>query len=227
MPTDTRPVRLIILGSTGSIGTQTVEVVQHLNALRARGGDSAGPSFEIVGLAAGRSAEALAAQAAATGCRTIALADGERSKLTGLPPGVRVLTGPGAAEQLVREVECDVVMAAMVGSAGLPATLAAVQLGRRVALANKETLVAAGELVVAACRGSGAALLPVDSEHSALWQCLASECERGEGELPPLAALPGGVAKLILTASGGPFRTWDARATYDATPEQALKHPTW
>lgn len=232
MPTDTRPVRLIILGSTGSIGTQTVEVVEHLNALRAREGLP--PAFEVVGLAAGRNSDALFAQAQRLGVRDVALAapgNGNGSfvmpKLD-MPAGrVEVRIGADSPEELVREVECDVVMASMVGSAGLPATLAAVELGRRVALANKETLVAAGELVVAACRASGAALLPVDSEHSALWQCLASECERGAGELPPLRALPGGVARLILTASGGPFRTWDARATYDATPEQALKHPTW
>jgi 1-deoxy-D-xylulose-5-phosphate reductoisomerase len=118
-------------------------------------------------------------------------------------------------------------LGALVGSGGLPATLAAVKQGRRVALANKETLVAAGELVVAECARSGARLLPVDSEHSALWQSLACVCECGDGTLPPLAQLPAGVAKLILTASGGPFRTLDAKSTYNATPEQALKHPTW
>jgi 1-deoxy-D-xylulose-5-phosphate reductoisomerase len=223
MASDPRPTRIIILGSTGSIGTQTIDVVTHLNALRARTGE--GPCFEIVGLAAGRNADALFAQAAATGCRTVALSNGDGAAQPGA--GQTVLRGADAAERLVRQIECDVVMAAMVGSAGLPATLAAVELGRRVALANKETLVAAGELVVAACRASGAVLLPVDSEHSALWQCLASECERGAGELPPLRALPVGVTKLILTASGGPFRSLDSRATYDATPEQALKHPTW
>lgn len=227
MATESRPTRLIILGSTGSIGTQTLDVVAHLGALRARTGDTSIPVFEIVGMAAGRNSETLIGQAAAAGCKTIALSNGECTKLASAPAGMRVLRGPDAAEQLVREVECDVVMAAMVGSAGLPATMAAVELGRRVALANKETLVAAGELVIAACRASGAALLPVDSEHSALWQCLASECERGAGALPPLRALPSGVSKLILTASGGPFRALDARSTYDATPEQALKHPTW
>ncbi len=234
MSTDTRPVRLIILGSTGSIGTQTVEVVEHLNALRGKVGRP--PAFEVVGIAAGRNSDALFAQAQRLGVRNVALASPGNGNGDGsfvmpsldTPSGrINLHIGADSPEELVREVECDVVMAAMVGSAGLPATLAAVELGRRVALANKETLVAAGELVVAACRRSGAALLPVDSEHSALWQCLASECERGPGQLPPLATLPAGVSRLILTASGGPFRSLDARSTYNATPEQALKHPTW
>ncbi len=220
------PMRIIILGSTGSIGTQSLEVIAHLNALLAHEGEGTG--YEVVGLAAGRSGDALCAQALATNCRTIALADGEPGCAHGhAPEGVRVLRGPDAAERLVREVECDIVIAAMVGAAGLPATLAAVELGRRVALANKETLVAAGELVVAACRASGAVLLPVDSEHSALWQCLAGETHGPGGVLPPLAAPPPGVLRLILTASGGPFRTWDAPSTFAATPEQALNHPTW
>jgi len=225
MTTTQRALRLIILGSTGSIGTQTIEVVRHFNAQRAAAGLP--PAFEVVGLAAGRNADLLFAQAIESGCRIVALSNGASGAPAGPGSDVRILRGPDAAEQLVREVECDIVMAAMVGFAGLPATLAAAQLGRRIALANKETLVAAGELVLAASRRSGCVLLPVDSEHSALWQCLASECERGDGALPPFPTLPRGVAKLIITASGGPFRTWDARATYDATPEQALKHPTW
>jgi 1-deoxy-D-xylulose-5-phosphate reductoisomerase len=214
--------RVILLGCTGSIGTQAVEVIEHLNALHARGESEA--CFRVVGLAAGRNAEQAFAQAARLGVRRVALANGDGSAAA--PRGVEVLRGANAAERLVRETDCDVVLAAMVGSAGLPATLAAVELGRAVALANKETLVAAGELVVAACARSGSRLLPVDSEHSALWQCLES-CREEPCTLPPLPALPRGVSRLILTASGGPFRTWDARATHDATPEQALRHPTW
>ncbi|MBX3405010.1 MAG: 1-deoxy-D-xylulose-5-phosphate reductoisomerase [Phycisphaeraceae bacterium] len=214
--------RIIILGSTGSIGTQAVEVIEHLNALHAR--DGSGVRFRIVGLAAGRNAEQVFAQAARLGVRRVALANGNGNARA--PEGLEVLRGPDAAEMLIRETECDMVLAAMVGSAGLPATLAAVELGRIVALANKETLVAAGELVAAACARSGARLLPVDSEHSALWQCLES-CREQPCTLPPLAALPRGVSRLILTASGGPFRTWDARSTHEATPEQALRHPTW
>ncbi|MBX3407584.1 MAG: 1-deoxy-D-xylulose-5-phosphate reductoisomerase [Phycisphaeraceae bacterium] len=214
--------RIIILGATGSIGTQAVEVIEHLNALARRGESDV--SFRVVGLAAGRNAEQVFSQAARLGVQRIALANGNGEARA--PAGVEVLRGPDAAERLVRETDCDLVLAAMVGSAGLPATLAAVELGRAVALANKETLVAAGELVVAACGKSGTELLAVDSEHSALWQCLES-CREQPCTLPPLAALPRGVSRLILTASGGPFRTWDARSTHEATPKQALRHPTW
>src|ERR1043165_4588240 len=145
--------RLLILGSTGSIGTQTLEVVSHINALHARGQSPV--AFEVVGLAAGNNARLLMDQAARFNVRDLALApaQGETSS--------RLRAGAGAAERLVREVECDLVMAAMVGSAGLPATLAAVELGRDVALANKETLVAAGSLVLPAAARSGARLLPV------------------------------------------------------------------
>src|SRR5690606_30699575 len=124
-----------------------------LNTLHARG---AYPQrFEVVGLAAGRNADALMAQVPAWGVRHVALANGAGREAYA-PPGVTVRTGPDAAERLVREVECDVVLAAMVGFAGLPATLAAVELGRDVALANKETLVAAGELVVRTALRTGA-----------------------------------------------------------------------
>jgi 1-deoxy-D-xylulose-5-phosphate reductoisomerase len=117
-------------------------------------------------------------------------------------------------------VECDLVVAAMVGSAGVHATNRAVELGRDVALANKETLVAAGALIVARAAKSGSRLIPIDSEHAALWQCLTT------GEAPPYTA-SGAVSRVILTASGGPFRTWTRQQIWDATPRQALKHPTW
>lgn len=196
--------RLIVLGSTGSIGTQTLDVVSHLNALHARGEWET--RYEVVGLAAGRSAELLREQASRFGVQRTAL-------------GVNGTDGP---ERLVREVACDVVVAAMTGAAGLPATLAAVELGRDIALANKETLVAAGGLIVPAARRSGSRLLPVDSEHSGLWQCLHGVCEGA----PPVDA-PACISRAILTASGGPFRTWSKEQTFNATPEQALKHPTW
>ena len=138
------------------------------------------------------------------------------------------LTGPDAAERLVRDVECDVVLAAIVGSAGLPATLAAVELGRDVALANKETLVAAGSLVVPAAHKSGAKLLPVDSEHAAVWQCLQSGPDAASGPIfPALSQTPASVKKVTLTASGGPFRTWEKSRVQRATKAEALKHPTW
>lgn len=208
--------RVIVLGSTGSIGTQALEVVRHLNGLH---GSGASPvRFEVVGLSAGRNAGLLAAQAREFGVRECALAEG------GGIEGMRCRVGSGAGEALVREVEADLVLAAIVGVAGLRATLAAVDLGRDVALANKETLVAAGALVIPAARRTGARLLPVDSEHSAAWQCLAGLPGCAEG--PPLVA-PACVRRLVLTASGGPFRTWSAGRAYDATPEQALAHPTW
>ncbi|MEO1008764.1 MAG: 1-deoxy-D-xylulose-5-phosphate reductoisomerase [Planctomycetota bacterium] len=211
--------RLLVLGSTGSIGRQTLEVVAHLrDAARARGES---PPLEVVGLAAGRRADELAEQALAFGVEQLALAD-EHADATELPAGVR--RGADAAERLVREVDADVVMAAIVGAAGLPATMAAVEAGTDVALANKETLVAAGALVVPAAKRSGARLLPVDSEHSALWQCLHAIA--GPDAAPPMPP-PAHVARLVLTASGGPFRTASAGAVYDATPEQALAHPTW
>ncbi|HRQ73774.1 MAG TPA: hypothetical protein PLU35_12170, partial [Phycisphaerales bacterium] len=128
--------RLIVLGSTGSIGTQALEVVRHLNGLHGAGASPV--RYEVVGLCAGRNSGLLADQARAFGVRECALSEGRGIE------GVRCRVGPGAAEALVREVEADLVLAAIVGVAGLPATLAAVELGRDVALANKETLVAAG-----------------------------------------------------------------------------------
>lgn len=196
--------RVIILGSTGSIGVQTLRVIDHLNGL------PDGPRFEVVGLAAGRGGAVFAEQSARwRGART-ALAFGEGADLS----------GPGAAERLVREVGCDLVVGAIVGIAGLRPTLAAIELGRDVALANKETLVAAGPLMVAACARSGSRLLPVDSEHAAVWQAL------GTGRAPPMGA-PAGVERVILTASGGPFREWSAERIARATPAEALRHPTW
>lgn len=215
--------RLIILGSTGSIGTQALEVVEHINRLHARG---AFPfAYEVVGLAAGRNGRLLEQQAARFKVREIAHAGSpEQFELI---ESCRERTdsgtcrmGPNGAAELVREVPCDLVLAAMVGSAGLPATLAAVQFGRDIALANKETLVAAGSLIIPAARASGSKLLPVDSEHAALWQCLTTATP------PPLDA-PKGLSRAVLTASGGPFRTWTREQIETATPEQALKHPTW
>jgi 1-deoxy-D-xylulose-5-phosphate reductoisomerase len=208
MPRDRR--RVIILGSTGSIGTQTLVVIDHLNALHARG--EWRTRYEVVGLAARRGTDQLAQQSARFN-------------------GSRAAVGAEDSERLVREVECDLVVAAMSGSAGLAATFRAVDLGRHVALANKETLVAAGELVVAAAERTGARLLPIDSEHSGLWQLLSTSDIRHptsdiERPAPPLAVGPS-VFRVILTASGGPFRTWPAQQTYDASPEQALNHPTW
>ena len=201
------PRRLILLGSTGSIGTSTVEVLGHLRR-------TGGPAFEVIGLAAGSNAPLLAKQAEALGVRELAVADPEAART--LPHGLRVRTGPEAAVQLVTDLARpgDLVVAAMVGFAGLAGVMAAIERGCHIGLANKETLVAAGDLVTRAAHERGVALLPIDSEHSALAQCLRS----GRGDE---------LERVVITASGGPFRTWSSERTANATVAEALKHPTW
>ena len=191
-------LRVLILGSTGSIGTQALEVI-----------DANPDRFEVVGLAAGGgNPELLARQRAETGVTNVAVADAAVAAELG---GV-TYAGDDAVTRLVEETEADVVLNALVGALGLRPTLAALATGARLALANKESLVAGGPLVVkAAAPGQ---LVPVDSEHSALAQCL-----RG--------GTADEVAKLVLTASGGPFRGWSADALQDVTPVQAGAHPTW
>ncbi|MHA3022555.1 1-deoxy-D-xylulose-5-phosphate reductoisomerase [Mycobacterium sp. BMJ-28] len=188
-------VRVLLLGSTGSIGTQALDVI------------AANPDrFEVVGLAAGGgNADLLARQAAETGVRNVAVADPDAT----IEAAYR---GPDAATQIVADTEADVVLNALVGALGLKPTLAALHSGARLALANKESLVAGGPLVLAAA--APGQIVPVDSEHSALAQCL-----RG-GSADEVAAL-------VLTASGGPFRGWTAEALESVTPEQAGAHPTW
>lgn len=220
--------RVIILGSTGSIGTQAIETIEHLNALARRDDDRAPAAFEVVGLAGGRNAKLLAEQARRLNVRHIAITEEANGESFG---SCVVTRGEDAAEQLVRDVPCDIVIAAIVGVAGLRSTLAAIELGRTIALANKETLVAAGSLVVGAAKKSGATLLPVDSEHSALWQCLLGTGWReGAGITPPI--LHGDrslshVRRAVLTASGGAFRDWTQDRLDRATPGDALRHPTW
>jgi len=207
------PRRIIILGSTGSIGTSTLDVVAHLNQLHARG--EYPDRFDVVGLAAGHNSALLADQATRFNCPSTACSRSDSSA---------TFRGRSAALDLVRAVDCDLVMAAIVGSAGLPATLAAVELGRDVALANKESLVAAGALVIPAAVRSGSRLLPVDSEHSGVWQALMGI--KPTPLAPPLKA-PDVVRRVTLTASGGPFRTWSPEQIRRATREEALRHPTW
>ena len=218
--------RVIILGATGSIGTQTLEVLEHLNTLSARGVRPL--RYEVVGLAARRNAGTLADAAqrwkSDDAAPQLAISDAHAAGSLIGDDADRCLQGDDAAERLVRETEADIVVAAMVGAAGLPATLAAVELGRDVALANKETLVAAGELITSAAARAGASLLPVDSEHAAAWQCLRAFA--GPGYTPP-AGPPEGLRRLILTASGGAFRDRTRDEVSDATPEEALAHPTW
>ncbi|CAG7845330.1 1-deoxy-D-xylulose 5-phosphate reductoisomerase [Pseudoclavibacter triregionum] len=194
--TTSAPRRVLLLGSTGSIGAQAIDVI------RARPGE-----FEVVGLAAGRNREAVAAQAAELGV-----------------PEDRLAFGAAEAEQLVRDVECDVVLNGITGSVGLGPTLAALEAGRTLALANKESLIVGAELVRALRRPGQ--IVPVDSEHSALAQCLPRDASS-----PEAARRPEGerseVARLVLTASGGPFRGRSREELAAVTPEQALAHPTW
>ena len=209
------PRRIIVLGSTGSIGRQTLEVISHLNALYEQG--ACAHAYDIVGLAAGTQVDLLAQQCATHRVTHAAISD------TGATLDVPTLfRGENAAEQLVREVDADIIVAAIVGVAGLGATLAAVELGRDVALANKEALVAAGALVVPLAKQTGAKILPIDSEHAAIWQCLQSN-----GNLCPPCQMPDSVSRIILTASGGPFRGRSDAEVFNATPDEALNHPTW
>lgn len=227
MGRDQSVCRVIVLGSTGSIGTQTLDVIAHLNALHERGVWAT--RYDIVGLAARNNTALLTEQAArfdvsnVARCSSVVGVSFCRETCTGQATQASVWDGEGAAEQLIREVECDIVVAAISGIAGLPATLAAVELGRDVALANKETLVAAGAVVIPAAGKSGSRLLPVDSEHSGVWQCLAGRHEVGA---PPFG-IGDDVRRIVLTASGGPFRTWTQERIAAATVEEALKHPTW
>lgn len=191
------PRGVAVLGSTGSIGTAALRVV-------ARHQDR----FRIAALTAFGSAELLRQQAAATGASYAGLAgeasDADAAWGRGADCLVEAATRPDA----------DIVLNAVVGAAGLPATLAALRAGKRVALANKESLVVAGTLVLDACTAGGGEIVPVDSEHSAILQCIASR-PRSE------------VSRLILTASGGPFRGWSAERIAAATVDDALRHPTW
>jgi len=206
-PATTPPLtrRVVVLGSTGSIGVNALAVIEHLT----RSGQQ---PFEVVGLAAGTNAKQLAEQAQRVGCPAAAIAD---------PCGAaainteHVFVGPDAAIKLIEHTRPDVVVSAIVGIAGLPATVAALRQGCTVALANKETLVAAGAWVVPLAAKHGATLIPIDSEHSAIFQCLAQ------------VVAPDAVRRVVLTASGGPFRDWSVAQMRDATPEQALNHPTW
>jgi 1-deoxy-D-xylulose-5-phosphate reductoisomerase len=199
--------RLVILGSTGSIGTQALEVVR-------RNPDR----FQVVGLAAGASRELLAGQirefmppAVAVGDEQVA---GElKDTLQGLRE-VEILGGAGSAELLARDAEADMVLNAMVGAAGLGPTLATLQSGKMLALANKESLVVGGELVMDLVKGEPDRLVPVDSEHAALAQCLRGE--RRED-----------LRKVVITASGGPFRGWSREELTRASVKEALAHPTW
>ena len=197
--------RISILGATGSVGTSTLDLVE-------RHPDR----FEVVALTAATNAIALADAARRTGAKFAVIVDEAklpelREALAGT--GCRAATGHDALIEAAAG-DAEWVMAAIVGCAGLEPVMAAVEAGRTIALANKEALVTAGSLMIDAAKRTGATILPVDSEHNAIFQCLAGNNADG-------------VAKLILTASGGPFRSWSKADMDVARPEQALKHPNW
>lgn len=199
--------KVVLLGSTGSIGRSTLEVAKLLP-----------DRIELVGLAANGSAETLAEQVRETGVKRVALHDVSKVGLLRslVPPDVEILAGPEGLAELAATDGADVVLVAIVGTAGLRPALAAIGAGKDLAVASKEILVMAGEVVTGAAARKGVNLLPVDSEHNAIFQCLDGH-RGGEKE----------VSRLILTASGGPFRTWAAEKLGDVTLAQALKHPTW
>jgi len=196
--------RVVLLGSTGSIGVQALDVVSRSSE-----------QLRVVALSAGNAWEQLVAQARRYGVRRIALADPDAAaRASESWTDGEVLSGPDGLVRLIGESGCDLVLNGIVGSAGLVPTVAALGEGIDLALANKESLVVGGELVTALAEATGASIIPVDSEHSALYQLLASE-------------RPGTVDRLIVTASGGPFRGRSSAELADVTVEQALAHPTW
>ncbi|MHC4444213.1 MAG: 1-deoxy-D-xylulose-5-phosphate reductoisomerase [Planctomycetota bacterium] len=197
--------RIAILGSTGSIGTSTIEVVRSL-----------GRGYKVVGLGAKRRWRELADQANLVKPSTVVIADsGNREKIRPLlHNSTELLVGPEGLVELAGRADSNFVVAAIVGAAGLASTIAAVGAGKQVGLANKEALVVAGSLIVPLAKERGAELLPIDSEHSAIFQSMQAG-RRQE------------VHKIYLTASGGPFRSWSSSQIADATLEDALNHPTW
>jgi 1-deoxy-D-xylulose-5-phosphate reductoisomerase len=195
-----------VLGSTGSVGVQALDLIARFPE-----------RFEVVALAAGRNAELLSRQIEEHRPRLVAIAEESGRKM--IEPAARrarceIVTGPEGLLATAAYPAADCVVAAVVGAAGLPATYEALKAGKIVALANKESLVMAGDLLMKTARDTGALLLPIDSEHSAVHQCLRG-C-RGEE-----------VRRIVLTASGGPFRTASTEELARATPEQALRHPVW
>src|SRR5690606_33531818 len=215
MPAQAAVRRVAVTGATGSIGASALDVIaRHPGRL------------EASVLAAGSRVEALVAlcrkhrprhAVIADPARYAALRDGLRA--AGLDD-IEVHAGDEALQALVAGDACDTVVAAIVGAAGLPSSLAAARAGKRLLLANKESLVLGGELLTAAARDAGAAIVPIDSEHNAIFQCLgAGNGEQGTGNRD--------VSRIVLTASGGPFRGWTRGQLRDVTPAQAVKHPKW
>ena len=190
--------KLAILGSTGSIGRQTLQVVRNLDG-----------RFRVVGLAAGQNIELLSKQVAEFKPEFIYYQSKNHVPGHSHDRGSQLLS----LEEIAAHPDVDIVVIATSGKTGLSATLAAVKAGKKVALANKEPLVMAGEIITREAKKSGAQLLPIDSEHSAIWQCLNGESQ------PP--------KRILLTASGGPFRGFSLKQLSEVTPQQALQHPSW
>jgi 1-deoxy-D-xylulose-5-phosphate reductoisomerase len=199
-----------VLGSTGTIGLQTLDVIaRHAN------------QYKVYALAANSNVDALLKQCLEVKPTFAVLLDENaakdlREKLKAHHSATQVLAGMGGLEQISSAPEVNIVMAAIVGAAGLKPAMAAAHAGKRILLANKETLVMAGSLFMGAVKKGGATLLPIDSEHNAIFQVMPPEANRG-----------GGVSKIILTASGGPFRQYSQSQLENVTPELALKHPNW
>ena len=211
--------RVVVLGSTGSIGVSTLDVIaRHPDRLR------------VHALSANSRMESLAEQAAACGAPVVLVPDdAARARFAAAwrgrdLPEIRV--GAQALADTAADAQCDMVVAAIVGAAGLPSALAAARAGKRILLANKEALVAAGTLFMQAVRDSGAELLPIDSEHNAIFQCLPHQGALGNRAHAP-SEPAAGVRRLLLTASGGPFRLADPAGLQSVTPEQACAHPNW
>ena len=205
---DRQRIRLAVLGSTGSIGTQTLDVVSRLR--------NAGYDIDVVALAAGHNAQRLLEQISLYRPRIVSVADEATSDLIrgGDSPPVDVVFGESGLQTIVTRDDIDIVLNALVGAIGLPPTLQALRSGHRVALANKESLVIGGDWVRAELHGEADRLLPVDSEHNAVWQCMR-------------AGTAAEVRRIVLTASGGSLRDIPIDALASVTPDQALSHPNW
>jgi 1-deoxy-D-xylulose-5-phosphate reductoisomerase len=214
-PTDAMPRTVTVLGCTGSVGTQTIDLLMGA-ADEDRSHGSGPPRFKVRALVAGRNAKLLAEQAIALGAEHAVVAEAAsfsilRDALDGT--GITSASGPEAVVEAA-EREADWTMAAITGAAGLGATLAAIRRGKAVALANKEAMVCAGEVMLRAVAEAGATLLPVDSEHNAIFQSMADGNH-------------GAIERIVLTCSGGPFRTATSEEMARATVETALRHPIW
>ncbi|TCS93172.1 1-deoxy-D-xylulose-5-phosphate reductoisomerase [Hazenella coriacea] len=197
--------RVVILGSTGSIGTSTLEVIRQHRDL-----------FEVIALAAGTNVSEMVKQVHEFHPKIVSMATQEAAEKVQLEVGdqTKVIWGEEALLEIATQPEATYVVSSLVGSRGLPPTLAAIQAGKKIGIANKETLVTAGHLVTQAAREANVPLLPIDSEHSAIFQCL-----HGERKVD--------IERLIVTASGGSFRDWTREQLKEATVEKALKHPNW